>query len=166
MDSINIAEKLESVFPDPTLRLDAQLHEPVTEAVTNVTIALFVDINAACVRNALTEKSASWFAEDRKKRFGGDVFELSAAHGGEAMWKAGEAPGGAFEKLKEVLTKHRKDSGPFVLGSEVSYGDFVAASLFEAFESVDTKMYDRFMSFDDSFKKLHEACRPWLQRDN
>lgn len=166
MESIKIAEKLESVYPEPSLRLDVELHGPVTEAVTNLANVVFLDGMAISVRNNMTEISGPWFAEDRKKRFGVDLDTLSAQKGGETAWKPAEAPGGPFERLVEVLTQHRKDYGPFVLGSVVSYGDFVAASLFEMVERVDARMYERLIGFDQSFKRLHSACRTWLERDD
>ena len=70
-----------------------------------------------------------------------------------------------FDQLKAELHKHKKDEGPFVLGSQVSYGDFIIASFFESVERVDKAVYDRLVGYDDSFKRLHEGCRPWLERD-
>ena len=48
----------------------------------------------------------------------------------------------------------------------VSYGDFVIASLFECIKRVNMKVYERLIGFDESFKQLHLACRPWLVRDD
>ena len=166
MDSIDIAEKLEGMYPRPTLRLDAELHGPVTDAVQACAWTLFPDAMLWAVRHMLTDRSAPWFAEDRKKRLGMSLEELAAQKGGEAAFQTGEAKGGPFERLKEVLTKHRKDEGPFILGSEVSYGDLVAASFFECFKRGESKMYERLVGYDESFKKLHEACEPWLQKDD
>ena len=166
MDSINIAKKLESMYPSPSLRLDTHLHEPVTEAVGICAFGLWPDGSLSTFRNVLSDRSALWFAEDRKKRVGMFLEELSTQKGGEAAWKALESPGGPFDMLKDVLTRHRKDSGPFVLGSEVSYGDFVAASLFEGIARTDAKIYDRMMGHDKSFQMLHKACSAWLERDN
>ena len=166
MDSIDIAEKLEAIYPEKSLRLDAQLHGQITDTVLACAMFLVPDGMLWCTRNMLTDRSAPWFAEDRKKRLGMSLEEFAAQKGREAAFQAAEAKGGAFGKLKDVLTKHRKDDGPFVLGSEVSYGDFVAASLFECFKRGETKMYERFIGYDESFKKLHEACEPWLRKDD
>ena len=162
--SIKIAEQVESVWPEPSLKLDTKLHEPVADAVMNVAKAIWADALLLCVRHCLTEKSAVWFSEDRDKHFGMSLEEFAANYGGEDAWKAAEALSGPLENLKDVLTKQREDVGPFALGTRVSYGDFVAVSLFECFERMDEKTYERPVGFETCFKDLHEACQPWLQR--
>lgn len=166
MDSLKIVEKVETLYPEPPLHLHEQLHGEVAEAVKGAAIAILGDILLLCVRNCLSETSASYFTEARKKQFGMSLEDFAAKKGGEAAWQAAAAAGGPFEGLKNQLTLHKKDDGPFVLGSKVSYGDFVAASFFECMARADLKSYVRLMSFDESFTTLHQACRPWLQRDN
>lgn len=56
--------------------------------------------------------------------------------------------------------------GPFVLGSEVSYADFVVVALSECLRRVHRPDYERFMAFDKSFPELHAACGEWLERDD
>lgn len=56
--------------------------------------------------------------------------------------------------------------GPFVLGKEVSYADFVVVALFECMKRCDPPGFERLMAFDKSFKGLHEACEEWLKRDD
>lgn len=165
-DSINCAEKLEAAYPEPSLFLDAHTHESVTDAVNAVWFNIAADALPLFTREVLTKDAAIWFEEDRKQRYGMSLDELSALKGGEEMWKAVRAPDGVLEKLKDCLTKHKKDSGPFVMGSQVSYADFVIAAMFECFERCDTTSYQKIMSYDQSLKDLHQACRPWLQRDD
>ncbi|KAK3684544.1 hypothetical protein LTR37_020186 [Vermiconidia calcicola] len=166
MNSINIVSALEQRYPEPTLHLDAELHGPITEAVEGLLFVIWWDALASIPRGVLTEKSASYFAEGRAAYFGTSLDDLAATKGGEKAWEAAAVPGGPADKLKDVLTKHRRDQGPFALGSQVSYGDFVAVGLFECVERSHLESYERLMGLHDTFKTLHEACRPWLARDD
>lgn len=58
------------------------------------------------------------------------------------------------------------EDGPFVLGKEPSYADFVVVGLFECFRRCHPPTYERLMRFDERFKLLHEACGEWLVRDD
>lgn len=164
-ESNRCAEALEALYPEPSLHLDAQLHRHIMAKSDQAGSHTFPLALIIVVRRCLPPRSAEFFLEDRKKRFGISLDDLAKLKGEEA-WKVGEASGGAFEQLKDELHKHKKDEGPFVLGSEVSYGDFVVAGLFESMARVDKQLYQRLMGYDDSFKRLHEACKPWLERDD
>ncbi|KAK5174519.1 uncharacterized protein LTR77_001599 [Saxophila tyrrhenica] len=165
MNSANIAPVLEELHPSPPLHLDADLHGPITEAVENLAGVVWWD-TLADVPSMLPPRSAKYFEDTRKETFGMTLKEFAAVKGGEQAWKTAAEPGGAAEKLGDLLTKHRKDEGPFVLGSQPSYGDFVAASFFDCFERCCKEDYEKMMALDARFKPLHAACRPWLKRDD
>ena len=163
MDSIKIAEKLESVYPSPSLHLDTELHVEAGKLSGSVVFAVFADFMAPVVDDWLQEPSKSWFIEDRKRRLGMDVWELERSKGGERAWP------GAVEKLRELqafLRDHKKDEGPFVLGSAVSYADLVIIALFESLKRVRKDAYEKIMAFDQDFKKLHEAGKKWTEKDD
>lgn len=164
-ESNSCAETLESRYAEPTIHLDEHLHRNIQTIVDEAASQAFPLALIICVRRCLPERSAAFLLEDRKKRFGISLEDL-AKYKGEESWQAGEAPGGSFGKLKDELQKHKKDDGPFVLGSKVSYGDFIIAGFFECVERVDKTLYDRLIGYDESFKSLHEVCRPWLERDD
>ena len=165
VESNNCAEALESRYPEPTLHLDEQLHRNIMAKVDQATQHIFPLAMIIVCDRLLSKRSSEFFLEDRKRRFGASMQDLATYHGEDA-WKAGEAPGGAYEQLKDELHKHKKDRGPFVLGSKVSYGDLIMASMFESVERVDKQLYDRLIGYDESFGRLHNECRPWLERDN
>ncbi len=166
MNSANIAPVLEKLYPKPSIQLEAELHTPMTEAVENLAGVVWWDTLALVTTNNLAERSAKYFEETRKVTFGMTLKEVAAAKGGEESWKTAAQPGGVVEQLGEMLSKHRKDEGPFTLGSEPSYADFIAVSMFECFERCCIEDYQRLMKLDKRFPALHEACRPWLQRDD
>jgi len=163
MDSQKIIEKLDVLHPDPPLLLDTKAHEPVHSALMSITMALKPTILLAAQRNILGEPSASWFAEDRKQRFGKSLEQVEQDEGGAKAWSAAQ-PG--LEDLKAELSKHKRDDGPFILGGTVSYGDFCIAGFFEWVERADRALYKQICDYDESFTRHHEACQPWLMRDD
>ena len=163
MDSFNIAEKFESLYPEPSLHLDNVVYKKVQKALGAAVGPLRYMVLAAVQRNVLREPSASWFAEDRTQRFGKTLDQLEKDEGGETAWSAAKD---GLEMLKVEMTEHKQDEGPFVLGSTVSYGDLIIAAFFTWFEKADSVLYERFVGYDETFGKHHEACRPWLARDS
>lgn len=166
MNSANTVKELESSHPEPSLHLDAGLHGPATETVEALAGVVWWDALAQLPKTCLNERSAVYFEETRRARFGASLDDVAAAKGGEQAWKTAAAPGGAAEKMGQFLTEHKKDEGPFILGSEPSYGDFIVASVFECFERISPSDYEKLISLHPTFRPLHEACRPWLARDD
>lgn len=121
------------------------------------------DFMVTVLHEWLDEPSRSWFAEDRKRRLGMTLEEFAKVKGGEAAWPGTEE---GLKKLQGLLTAHKKDEGPFILGSTVSYGDFIIVTLFEGLERIRKDRYEKLVAYDERFKKLHEACRPWLKKDD
>lgn len=166
MNSTNIVEKLEKVHPEPSLHLDANLHGPITEAVESLAGVVWWDVLARVPKDLLSPRSAEYFERTRKETFGASLDDVAAVKGGPEAWKAAAAPGGPAEKLSKLLTEHKKDQGPYVLGRQPSYGDFIAVSVFECIERCSKADYHRLLELDPNYGKLHEACRPWLIRDD
>lgn len=163
MDSQTIVEKLEELHPEPKLHLETGIHEAVRDAIKELIGALKAPLFLGAQRNVLREPSASWFAEDRARRFGKSLEQMDADEGGEKAWKAAQ-PG--LDALSAVLSKHKRDDGPFILGQEVCYGDFLVAGFFDWIQKSDTAIYQRMMEYDARFKPLCEACQPWMAKDN
>lgn len=166
MDSLAIAKKLESLYPEPSLHLDADHNTRVYDLVGEIFGLLVPNALVAFVRDCLPPRSAEYFADDRKQRFGMSLEDFEKAKGGEGSWAKAEAAGGPLERLKEELSKNKKDAGPFILGSQVGYGDFVIVAFFETVLLLDLPFYVRMAGYHRSFAELHQACRQWLQRDD
>lgn len=113
-------------------------------------------------RDVVVESSAPYLREIRSKRFGMSLEELEASRGGEQAWQAAK-PG--FEELKKVLEEEKRDEGPFILGSEVSYGDFIIVALVEGFKRIGEDIGERILGMDERFRKLYEGCGKWMERD-
>ncbi|KAK1062154.1 hypothetical protein LTR74_010464 [Friedmanniomyces endolithicus] len=163
MDSIPIAEKLEAMHPEPSLHLDNTLWKQASEICDALIRSAGADFMVSIVDDILGERASKWFAEDRHKRFGMSLYELQEKVGGEKAWPATEE---ILTKLKALLTTHKEDEGPFMLGSKPCYGDLIAVALLEGCRKMDAKKSERMVNFDGSFEKLLVACKPWLEKAN
>jgi hypothetical protein len=58
--------------------------------------------------------------------------------------------------------------GPFVLGGEASYADFVLAGFWAFLKKLDQggNLFGRIMGVDEAFGRHWEACQPFLERDD
>lgn len=164
MDSAKIASELEKLYPTPSLHLDNGLQAKVGPIMGKAIGPLIPVFMPRIGRDVIVERSHDYFQKARAKRFGMSLDELEKAKGGEQAWEAAR-PG--FQELKQFLRTEKVDSGPFVLGREVCYADFVVCSAVEALRRIGPDLYEKAMEVFDAeeLRKLHEACSPWLKED-
>lgn len=163
MDSALIAPLLEERYPSPSLHLENKLHEQAGALLGQVAFPLLGVLYPKIMRNVILPESVPVFRAKREKQFGCTVEEFEAAKGGETAWKGAE-PG--FAALTKFLKENKKDEGPFLMGSQVCYGDFILASMAEAAKRIEKEFYDRMMSNVDGMRELHEACGKWFEKDD
>lgn len=161
-DSANIAPKLEEQCPEPSLHLGNGLHEQAGKLLGGVAFPLLKVLFPTIAKNIVMEHYTDWWVAKKEKMIGMSMSEFEAA-GGENAWKAAE-PG--FAALKEFLASNKKDEGPFILGSQVCYADFIIASMLESTRRIGGGLFERVVSYDDQLKELHEACKEWYERDD
>ena len=162
MDSLAIAQKLESLHPSPSLHLDNGLHLKVGPIFGKIGAPLLPVFMPRIGRDVIVESSVPYFQEARKKAFGMSLDEFEKMKGGEQAWQAAQ-PG--VEDLKAFLAEHKQDDGPFVLGSQVSYVDFVIVAFMEAFRRIGEELFERLVGNDESLRNIHKACERWLEND-
>lgn len=163
MDSLKIVQRLEELYPERSLLLETNLHEKVLPAIGKAVNAARPMIWAGLYRNVLREPSATFFAEDRRRRLGKTLDQYKEANGGDAAWSLAYE---GLESLRAEFDQHKTVEGPFLLGNTVSYGDFLIVAILNWLEITDKQVYEGFVGHDERFKRLHEACRPWLKRDD
>lgn len=163
MDSLAIARKLEELHPEPSLRLELGLHDKAAAAVGKAAFPLFPAFLPRVSRDVLVESTVPLVNAGREKRFGMTIDQLAAMYDEEKTWKAVE-PG--FGEMKALLTEHKRDDGPFILGSQVSYGDFVMVALFEGLRRIGEDLWEKVVGWDESFKHVYEACKPYMEKDD
>ncbi|EMC92230.1 hypothetical protein BAUCODRAFT_38250 [Baudoinia panamericana UAMH 10762] len=162
MDSVKIAEKLEADHPKPTFHLENGLHLGAASVTQELLFAIVPAVVDGLLDDWLQEPSKSWFIEDRERRFGMTMQQMRENLGGEKAWQNAEA---ALKKLQSFLTEHKKDEGPFVLGSTPCYADLCVVALLESLKRVCLEQYEQIIAYDERFKAIHDACKPWTEQD-
>jgi glutathione S-transferase len=164
MDSRNIADALEDLQPEPSLRLDSGCVERVQEAVASAQKALAPIAIPRVPEMLLNPESEEYFRETRRERFGVELVDLAKGESaGEKAWE------GAEVGLKELVAILReRDGGPFVLGEKASYADFVLAGFWAFLKKLDKggDLFGRVMGVNEAFGRHWEACQPWLERED
>lgn len=160
-DSRVIAEELERLHPEPSLHLDAPVLPKVESLVPKIRSPLDPILMPRIPRNILNPDSAEYFSRTRAVRFGMPLPEFEKCEkSGETAWKGAEGP------LKEMAALLKETDGPFFMGQQVSYADFVFVSLLLMFKRLGEDIFERVMAADPAFQDFYKALEPYLKRDN
>jgi glutathione S-transferase len=161
MDSWPIAHELEKRYPSPSLHLDDPVNVKIRDQISKILGPIFVQILPK-VPELLPERSQEYFYKTRHEAFGKPLSEVhkEAMANAEESWQAAEGP---LQETADLLKKH---DGPFFLGQNVSYADFIFVSALFFVKRLDEQAYQRMISFDPAFTKIFEASRQWFTRDN
>ncbi|KAK5111493.1 hypothetical protein LTR85_011840 [Meristemomyces frigidus] len=162
MDSTVIAAEIEGLYPEPSLRLVEKLHQEAADVLGRVMMHLRPVILLSLPSNVLIESSVEAWLEKKQQQLGMPVSEFARLKGDESAWESAE-PG--FAALREFLTANKEDEGPFVLGSKVSFADFIIVGALQSLRRIDETVYARFIEQDGVTLRLNEACAEWLRAD-
>ena len=160
MDSAKIAIKLEEIKPHPSLHLDPVLEEEAQRVQGEAFMALVPTVLPR-YREVAAPIDHEWFEADRTRRFGMSPAEMGRQRGGQVALDAA-AP--LLDALEALLEKYKKDEGPFLLGSQVCYADFIIVATMQMFRRIGEDAFEMFVGGREGLRKLHQACEPWLQR--
>lgn len=164
MDSAVIAEKLESLYPAPSLHLNSTLEHEAQAAMMKVFVPLVPYLLAIATNKLVAPQDLDWFKSDRASRFGMTIEEYETEKDPDIAY-AGAKPG--FEECKQVLTVHKKDEGPFILGSVPCYADFYLAATIQMYRRAGAEIFARFIQeAGPELKRLHEACEKWTLKQD
>ena len=159
MDSAVIADQLESLHPEPTLNLDTGLHQEAQNVLYSIGRPLFPVLMPRIRDDVITDHALPYWRDTREKLFGMSIDEFAHAHGGERAWEASK-PG--ILALQHFLQTHKRDEGPFILGSQVCYGDFILCAFLESLRKTGEDLFQRFVSYEKSIRQLYDTCSVWL----
>ena len=161
MESSLIADALEKLQPEQSLRLDNGYTARTQETVSKLLAALLTELAPPIPKVILNHASVAYYEETRAKAFGMPLSALAkSAQSGEAAWK------GAKEVLAELTALLMENAGPFVEGEQASYADIIIAAFLEFARRVDIAVFDRITEYDLIIKTHYEATKPWLARNN
>lgn len=163
MDSRKVAERLEALQPEPSLRIDrGEVIDRAQAAVLAVMGSLGAVLLPRVPAEILGERSAEYFYETRKTRFGMPLQEVPESELGRTAW---ERAGPAWADLAKLLKED--GGGPFVEGSEAGFADLVIAGFWAMLKVTgEDDLFGRAMGLDEVFKVHWGACEKWFERND
>lgn len=160
MDSRKIATEIERRYPSRPLQLDSPVLKQVEELIPQLREPMAAIFMPKVPNGLLNPPSAEYFERTRAERFGKALSELERDSGGEPAWARFAPP------LKELAGILKAEGGPFVLGKEISYADFVIVSFLHFAKRIGEDIYDRIAAMEPPLRILYEASKSWLKRDD
>ena len=121
MDSRKVAAALDRLQPEPSLHTADAAAVDQAQGVVNRVVGAVAPLAMPRVPALLAEPSAAYFLRTRGEWFGMSLPELAVSDRAEGAWTKAQP---ALEELRQLLVK---EQGPFILGSAVSFSDFVVA---------------------------------------
>ena len=164
MDSAAIAKELESRYPDPSLKLNPDLEAEAQGAMGEVFMALVVPLMPYAT-DIVSLEDMEWFKKDRAGRFGMTVEDAFNREKDPVPHLEAAKP--AFEKVAQVLTAHKLDQGPFILGSVPCYADFYLMTTMQMFHQGSEEGFDLILrNAPPELKDLFKACQRWTTKQD
>ncbi|KAK3985071.1 hypothetical protein QBC44DRAFT_335751 [Cladorrhinum sp. PSN332] len=167
MDSRKIATRLEELYPSPSLHLDSPYQAKIETAMQRIMSHLGNFFMPLVPKRILNEASHPHWYKTREIATGMDMDTLWETKGGKKAWDALEQEG----TLQEVAGWLKEnEEGPFFLGREVSYADFVWAGFLIFMKRIgEEDAYGEVLkrSGDGNVhERLLEAVKAWTGRDD
>ncbi|KAK4234981.1 hypothetical protein C8A03DRAFT_37196 [Achaetomium macrosporum] len=163
MDSKKIALRLESLYPSPPLRLDAPALAKLEEIMAKRFFPPMRPIVLDRVpKRILNDASIPYWIRTRSEMVGMPLEQFCAQHSHE------ECLAKAEPAIKEVTALLEENGGPFFLGKEVSYVDFVWAGNLFFWKRNGEDVFEELLKRSgnaEAHRKLLEGVAPWAKRD-
>jgi len=166
MDSRKIATRLEELYPTPSLHLDSPYQAKIESAMNKIMTHVEPIFLPLVPKNILNEASNPYWYRTREAWAGMSLDKLWEEKGGEKAWEALEKSG----DLQEVVGWLKENpEGPFFLGKEISYADFVWAGFLLFMKSIGREYgYDQVLKRSGGDGEVHErlldALKQWTER--
>ncbi|RYP53971.1 hypothetical protein DL768_001121 [Monosporascus sp. mg162] len=163
-DSFEIADALEKAFPAPSLHLDSPYVKTLKAVMPDIMAALIGVYVPLVPERLLNEASRPYWYETREAKVGMPLDRLAREKGGEEAWKAAEPH---LRKATALLGENA--DGPFFMGKEVSFADFIWAGFLIFFRRIGDDVFQKLLDATgnrDLHLKLLEGVKPWSERDD
>jgi glutathione S-transferase len=159
MDSVPIAQFLESIYPDPPLPLTSELGREIEVKGRAVVGKAFRTSVMSREVKILSPRSGEYFRKTHEAMLGHSLEDLLDADKEDQVWNALEDEIRAVGEL--ILTN--KAEGPFVLGARPSATDFFIAGSLQTARVVDEGVFQRNIKYP-GFGQVYEACLPYMEK--
>ncbi|KAI9685242.1 MAG: hypothetical protein M1822_004615 [Bathelium mastoideum] len=160
MDSVPIAQFLESTYPDPPVPLTSELGREIeAKARGTVGTAFRVSVMPREI-DILSPRAQEYFRRTREALLGHRLEDLLAPGKEEQAWSAVD------DDMRAVgeLLRTRKADGPFVLGAKPSGTDFFIAGSLQSARVVDEGVFQRTVNTLVMGKFTRHVCLTWRRR--
>jgi len=159
MDSVPIAEFLESTYPDPPVPLTSELGRKIEARARTVVGPVFRTSVMPREIGILPPRSQEYFRRTREASLGHRLEDLLDPDKEEQTWNA---VGDSMRAVGELMRTHKAD-GPFVLGARPSCTDFFIAGSLQSARVVDEGVFQRNIKYP-GYKDIYEACLPYMEK--
>ncbi|KAI3285271.1 hypothetical protein DTO002I6_8747 [Penicillium roqueforti] len=157
MDSLPIAQFLESIYPNPPVPLTSELGREIeTKARGVLGKAIYSSVMPREIR-ILSPRSQEYFRRTREASLGHRLEDLLDEGKEEQVWSDVSAAMGAVGEL----IRTNKADGPFVLGARPSYTDFFIAGSLQSIRVVDEGVFQRMIGYP-GYGEVYEACLSYM----
>jgi len=159
MDSVPIAQFLESTYPDPPVPLTSELGREIEAKARAVAGTVFRTSVMPREMGILSPRAQEYFRRTREASLGHRLEDLLDPDKEEQSWNAA---GDGMRAVGELMRTH-KANGPFVLGARPSYTDFFIAGSLQSARVVDEGVFQRNIKYP-GYREIYEACLPYMEK--
>lgn len=159
MDSVPIAQFLESIYPDPPLPLTSELGREIEAQARAVVGKVFRISVTPREMGILSPRAQEYFRRTREASLGHRLEDLLDPVKEEQGWNA---VGDDMRAVGELMRTHKAD-GPFVLGARPSYTDFFIAGSLQSARMVDEGVFQKTIEYP-GYGEIYEACLPYMEK--
>lgn len=159
MDSVPIAQFIESTYPDLPVPLTSELGREIeAKARAAAGMAFRMSVMTREI-GILSPRSQEYFRRTREASLGHPLEDLLDPAKEDQVW---DAAGDGMRAVGELMHTNKAD-GPFVLGAWPSYTDFFIAGSLQSARMVDEGVFQRNMKFP-GYGEIYEACLPYMEK--
>ena len=159
MDSVPIAQFLESTYPDPPVPLTSELGREIEAKARAVAGTAFRMSVMPREMGILSPRAQEYFRRTREASLGHRLEDLLDPDKEEQDWNA---VGDDMRDVGELMRTHKAD-GPFVLGAQPSYTDFFITGSLQCARVVDEGVFQRTINYP-GFEDIYKACLPYMEK--
>ena len=159
MDSLPIAQFLESTYPNPPLPLTSELGREIEgKARAVVGTAFRTSVMPREIR-ILSPRAQDYFRRTREASLGHRLEDLLDPDKEEQVWSSVDE---GMRAVGDLMRTHKAD-GPFVLGARPSYTDFFITGSLQTARVIDEEVFQRVVKYP-GYKEIYEACLPYMEK--
>lgn len=159
MDSVPIAQFLESTYPDPPLTLTSDLGREIeSKARSGSGKTVRSSIMPREIR-ILAPRSQEYFRRNAEAAIGHRLEDLLDDDKEDRAWKE------VADDMRHVgeLLLTNKTKGPFILGAQPSITDFFITASLQSARMIDEGVFQRMVQFP-GYGEIYEACQPFMDK--